>query len=349
MIGARTAVSLLCLARVSACAILWSLFFWPPSADAQVGPANAFGFRWQEAGLRDHPLVGQIWSAGTGGGVDPEALLTRLAAADLVLLGEVHDNSDAHALQGWAIRLLAKHRSGLGVVFEHIRTDQTEALERLDEFDRQARRRATAHDLFRFLDWKSSGWPPEDKMIGLFGAIFDPRLPIYPGSPPRNQVRAVARGDVTALSGEERARLKLDVPLAPSLGDALAAELKASHCGMLPDAAIPGMGTVQRYRDAALADAMLTAAAQHGAAILLAGNGHVRTDRAVPWYLRERAADRRVASVMILEVEDGEIDSSLYIPSDPSGRPTVDFAIFTPRAERPDPCESLRQGPAGKG
>ena len=52
---------------------------------------------------------------------------------------------------------------------------------------------------------------------------------------------------------------------------------------------------------------------------------------------------------MMLEVEDGKIDPAAYVPRDPDGNPAVDFMIFTPRAERPDPCESLRQGAQKKG
>jgi uncharacterized iron-regulated protein len=111
----------------------------------------------------------------------------------------------------------------------------------------------------------------------------------------------------------------------------------------MPESAVPAMIVAQRYRDAAFADVMLTAAKDHGAAILIAGNGHVRTDRAVPWYLRQRAPGKNIIAVMMLEVENGQTDPAAYAPRTPDGTPAVDVIIFTPRAERPDPCEGLRQ------
>ena len=84
-------------------------------------------------------------------------------------------------------------------------------------------------------------------------------------------------------------------------------------------------------------------AERHGSAILIAGNGHVRSDRGVPWHLRRRAPDARIVSVVLVEVEDGRMDPTGYLPRDPEGRPAADLAIFTPRAERGDPCESLRK------
>ncbi|MFM9847534.1 MAG: ChaN family lipoprotein [Hyphomicrobiaceae bacterium] len=312
-------------------------------AGARTPPANAFGFSWQEAGSRDHPLVGRIWSAADGSFLDPASLTATLARADFLLLGEVHDNADAHGLQGWAIGRRVEAQSKFGVVFEHIRTDQQEALAKLDEFDRTARRVATANDLFRFLDWQNGGWPSETKFVGLFNAVFNPRLPIYAANPPRQQVRAVARSEEGALSPQERTRILLDATWDKPLADALYNELKGSHCGAIPESAVPAMSVAQRYRDAAFADVMLTAAKDHGAAILIAGNGHVRTDRAVPWYLRERAPGKNIIAVMMLEVEDGQADPAAYAPRAPDGKPAVDFVIFTPRAERPDPCEALRQ------
>jgi len=323
----------------------------PPSIAQSVSPPPT---AWISPLARDHVLAGKVWSRHRAHLITHEDLIRALMATPLVLLGEVHDNADAHALQGWAVLQIISLRQQMagalpagGLVSEHIRTDQRDALVRFEDFSRTARRPATVHDLFRFLDWKTSGWPSEDIFLPLFQSVLRSRLPIYPANPPREQVRAVARGDSSALSADDRARLELDTPLDAPLADALTVELKASHCGLLPDAAIPSMSSAQRYRDAAFADAMLTAAAAHGAAILVAGNGHVRTDRAVPWYLRQRAPDRTVASVMMLEAEDGQTDPAAYAPRSPDGKPAVDFIMFTPAAQRPDPCESLRQRQKG--
>jgi uncharacterized iron-regulated protein len=127
------------------------------------------------------------------------------------------------------------------------------------------------------------------------------------------------------------------------LADALRRELEEGHCGALPPQALGGMAAAQRYRDAHMADALLGAAQRHGSAILIAGNGHVRADRGVPWHLRQRAPGAQVTAVLLLEVEEGRTDPADYLPRDSDGRPAADFIIFTPRAERPDPCESLRK------
>jgi uncharacterized iron-regulated protein len=103
------------------------------------------------------------------------------------------------------------------------------------------------------------------------------------------------------------------------------------------------MAAAQRYRDAHLADALLSAEARHGSAILIAGNGHVRADRGVPWHIRQRQPGAEVLSVLLVEVEAGKTDPASYLPRDPNGKPAADLLIFTPRAERADPCEKLRK------
>ena len=176
----------------------------------------------------------------------------------------------------------------------------------------------------------------------LFQEVTNLKLPIYAGDVPRDAIMKVAKEGEAALPADERARLKLDLPLGTKLDDASLDEIEDAHCHTMPKEALGGMAYAQRYRDATLADNVLKAADKHGSAILIAGNGHVRTDRGVPWYIHQRAPDKKVVSVMLIEVEDGKNDPEAYVPRDPDGKPAADYIIFTPRAERGDPCEKMR-------
>jgi uncharacterized iron-regulated protein len=261
----------------------------------------------------------------------------------IVLLGEVHDNPDHHQLRAWLIAQKARLRPQWrpAVVFEQIRTDQQPALDRFKTLGRECCRLSTAVDLLRLLEWDKSGWPPAELFQPLFDAVLAGGLPILPGDPPRDRVRAVARGGAEALAVDERTRLGLDIPLPPALAEALDRELKDSHCGALPPQAIGGMALAQRYRDAHLAAALLDAAERHGSAVLIAGNGHVRADRGVPWHIRRKAPQASVLTVLHIEVKEGENEPAAYVPRDPDGKPAADLVIFTPRARRDDPCQAF--------
>jgi uncharacterized iron-regulated protein len=262
----------------------------------------------------------------------------------MLLLGEVHDNPMHHQLRAWLIaqkpgRTFGAKPASEAVVFEQIRADQQAALDRFKALTEAGS--GTTDDLFRLLEWDKSGWPPASNYRPLFEAVLAARLPIFAGNLPNDQVRAVARGG--SIAPEDRARLKLDSQMPAALAEALNRELADSHCGALPPEAMGGLAAAQRYRDAYLADALLSAQQRYGAAILIAGNGHVRSDRGVPWHIRQQAPKSQVTSVVLVEVEEGKTDPEYYVPRDPEGKPAADLVIFTPRAERADPCEAMRK------
>lgn len=328
----------------------------PTNAQAQSHPLCAERLRAAKDAGGDHFGVCQIIDARKAAGDaqletgrDAVAVLAGAAAdADLIVLGEVHDNPAHHALRGAVLERLAKEREAAGrpkpaVVMEHLRTDQQSALDRFTELQRDAEGKGTADALLGFLDWDATGWPPQSMFQPLFRDILSARLAIVPGDAPRDDIRNVARQGIAALDDAMRQRLKLVEPLPKPLADTLAAELKESHCGLMPEAALAPMAIAQRYRDAHLADALVKAADKAGAAALLTGNGHVRADRGVPYYLRKMAANRTLLTVMLVEVEDGKTDASTYVQRGPDGSPVSDLVVLTTRAEREDPCESLRK------
>jgi len=262
----------------------------------------------------------------------------------IVLLGEIHDNPTHHRARAWIVENMAASRRDRppAVVFEQIQADQQAALDQFGQLKGSDGNPPGSDDLFRLLEWEASGWPAALIYKPLFDAVIASRLPFYAGSPPRERARAVAREGESVLSREERTRLRLDDPMTQLQLEALQADLRGSHCGLLPESALAGMSAAQRYRDAYLADALLAAAQKHGSAILIAGNGHVRSDRGVPWYLRLRAPRTRAVSLLLIEVEDGRTDPATYVPRDPDGERAADYLVFTPRGERSDPCAQLR-------
>jgi uncharacterized iron-regulated protein len=276
---------------------------------------------------------------------DPVDLLRSLIrsavrSGALVLLGEVHDNPHHHHVRAHLISLLGARPA---LVFEHLRADQQAELDLFEDLARNGSHLNSAPQFFRIVKWETSGWPDKAIFEPLFKAGLKQRLAILPGDPPRETVRAVARRGLAALEAAEIARLGLDAPLQPAALDALLAELEASHCGLVPKETLGSMADAQRYRDAHLAAALVAAGRKHGAAILMTGNGHVRSDRAVPHHLRQMAPDRTILVVHLAEVPDQPSDPAPLVPRDAQGKPVTDFVLFTPRIVRRDPCIEMRE------
>ncbi len=254
---------------------------------------------------------------------------------DVLVLGEAHDNPHHHKLRTKIVTAKAK-----AIVMEQLRADQEAGVAAFNKFNRQAARPATLDDFKEKVDWATGGWDkyPIDPLLE---AVIATRAPIYAGDPPRDTIRKVAKEGPGALTEADRTRLALDKPLGDKIDAISAEEIEASHCGMLPKAAIPRMALAQRYRDAHIADATLKAVDEHGGAVLLTGNNHALLDRGVPWYIRARAPDKKVVSIVLVEVEDGKTDPAAYVPRDPDGNPAADYLIFTPSITRDDPCKAF--------
>src|SRR5512133_3700789 len=85
---------------------------------------RAPGRSWESKLHRDHPLAGKIWDVRASRFVDEASLVSALAGARTVLLGEVHDNPDHHVLQARLLRALAGAGRTPKVAFEMLSVEQ---------------------------------------------------------------------------------------------------------------------------------------------------------------------------------------------------------------------------------
>jgi uncharacterized iron-regulated protein len=313
---------------------------------------------WRQG--QQHPLVGQVLEgdnpiAVSDGGCTRSpvqqlivAVWDTIRSGGIVLLGEVHDNPEHHAVRGDILRPRLAGPAPAGglrpaALFEHIRTSQQAQLDAFHAEAARSGRPGDAADLLRALEWERSGWPSGSVFRPLFQAALGAGLPILPAGTERERMRRLMRGDRSDATKEELARIGMAERMPAAFVDALGAELEASHCGAVPAAAFGAMSLAQRYADAHMAEALVAAARGHGGAFLLAGNGHVRTDRGVPWYVRQMAPGLKVVAVMLVEVAEGKEHRAAYVPRAPDGTAAADYVLFTPRHDRPDPCEKMRQ------
>lgn len=305
---------------------------------------------WVSPEGREHPLAGKIWSRAKGDLITAQEYGTALALSRFILLGENHDNADHHLLQAWAIRTIAKLRGARLVegapqadlvALEMLSPDQQEALDRFYGRTSKVPRQRTSSDFGRMLGWDKLGWPDYAIYEPIIAAALDAQLVVKPANPSREETRRIAREGLPALAGEEARRLALDVALDGPANDELVREIAESHCNMLPPASLPNMSLVQRLRDARMADALLAVGEWKGA-ILIAGNGHVRADRGVPWYMTRRGIARdSIVSVMHVEVDPDRASPGDYMSR--SDIAAADFVVFTPRQPRPDACEEMKR------
>lgn len=314
-----TSLLALVVAALTACASAPSVAKRP----AAPAPPEA----WLTSLDASSPLVGKAWDGRARALAPRDRAEASLLDARFVLLGEKHDNPDHHRLQAHALGELVAHGRHPAVLFEMIDLDLQPAIDAY-----LARPDATTDGLGAVLEWEKRGWPAWSLYRPVFEIAVAAHLKVVATGLGRDVIRAVVKQGLGALPPGLAARLHLDRPLTPAMEASLDAEIKASHCGLLPDAMVLPMSLAQRVKDALMADLMLAHEAPDGV-VLVAGNGHVRVDRGVPEYLRSSRPGARTVSVSFVEVERGASEPSAYAADQPS-----DFLVFTPRKDDDDPC-----------
>jgi uncharacterized iron-regulated protein len=275
-------------------------------------------------------VPGLLWSVADDRGIKPDELVHRLSRHDVVMLGEMHDNPRHHAIEAELIRALATTRQLQVVALEMLDREQQATLERVwAEGDVDAVLAAT--------DFDARGWGA-DRYRPVVEAMLEAEVdPLAANLSRADAGQVVKDGWTVHFDARQQDELALDDVWNEALASRLTGALRDSHCGMLPEAMIPGMLAAQRARDAVIADRVLTRHAD--GVILVAGGQHVRGDYGVPAYLRARVPDLNIATVLLLEV-DGQRPVSEYLAAWPElgAAPLYDFVWFTTRAEREDPC-----------
>lgn len=292
---------------------------------------------WQVSHNEDQALVGRIWSPQAQSWVTPAQLRAAVGDARFVIIGETHDNADHHRVQAQLLQAVVDAGRRPMVGFEMLDMDQQPAL---DTFLQGHPTDAFA--LGPAVGWDATGWPAWSTYAPIAKIALAHQLPIFAANLPAKTVRAIVMKGYEVLEAGRLAELGLDQPLPMEQSESMREELYKSHCQLLPKADLTGMIHGQRTRNAIMAWRMVNTAGSDGA-VLITGAGHGRIDYGVPFNLRENATGATVVSVALIEVDPAKRKPSDYAESFNVAQLPFDYVLFTPAAERDDPCVALRK------
>jgi len=256
---------------------------------------------WQSSEGLTHAELGHIINLASGQAISPEQLVQRLAGTPRVLVGEKHDNPDHHALQLWLLRALQGQRVQGSLLLEMLQPEQQPLVDKVQG-------QPVPADLPKALAWQD-GWDWQ-----LYGPIvreaLQQRVPLLAANLSPGEMRQAYR-QPASLTGE-RSNV-------PAVKAALLEQVRAGHCGMLPENQLPAMLAVQQQRDRRMAERLLSAPQP---ALLFAGAYHVRKDLGIPLHLADLGASGESKVLLLAEVgeqvEPGEADYVWYTAATPA-------------------------------
>lgn len=291
---------------------------------------------WTSEHHQEHPLVGKLWHPAAGRFESSQTLAAALATTRFVLLGEKHDNADHHRFQAWAVKQMFDRGRRPAAALEMIRSDQEAALA-----DHRAAYPGDAAGLGEALSWQETGWPAWAYYQPIVEPFLAADLPIGPASLSKSTLRQVVREGIGVLGPVRGAALGLEALPEGAMLEEMKAEIVAAHCNQLPSAMIEPMVTASLVKDAVMAEALRGGAdlGRRDGAVLVAGNGHVRLDRGVPWHLTRLSPGSQVLSIGLLEVVEDRLTPAAYGGFFGTADLPFDFVWFSPRASVGDPCE----------
>ena len=274
-----------------------------------------------------HPLLGKIWDMNSRSFIDEAALLARTNTADVLLLGEVHDNPAHHVLQQKLLKARIASGSRPALMMEQLNAENQPALDlALSGSDRgEVQKRVNA--LVRFSNAQD--------YRALLDIAVDNRLPVIAANISNQQLQPVIWGGYAALDAGELKRLAVEQVWNERRQAYLATHMGGAHCGQLRDELRAGLSRSQRLKDAMMVDSAVASISRGVVGIV--GSSHARRDIGLPLYFAARDPDARILSVAFVETSPGNTDPAAYADS-ATGEAPFDVLWFTPGVERADPC-----------
>ncbi len=246
----------------------------------------------------------------------------------VVLLGEVHDNEAQHALRAEALRRVVEAGARPAIAFEQFDRERQADLDRARSEPLPAGADRIDYMIAQAKGASSWNWKLYRPYLRI---ALEHDLPIVAANLSRaDAMRVGQQGFGAQFDSAAQSALGLNQLPETFLREHRNA-VDIGHCKLMPAAMLPALAQAQIARDATLAQSIRPHVAR--GVVLLAGNGHVRNDTGVPFFLT--AAERaRTTTIGLLESsEDNQRKSAMQF----------DVTIVTPPQRREDPCAALRK------
>ena len=270
-------------------------------------------------------------AAGNGPTAVARFVAARARDAEVVYLGESHDNPHHHLDQARVLEAMLADGARPAVAFEMLSQDQQPTV------DEAMAPGADPAVLPERLKWRERGWPDFTLYRPLFDLARRYSLSIVALDLEPPTVRRIAKGGLGALPAGERSRFVSRLQPDADQERRLARDIDVAHCGLLPASAVPFMVDAWHARNVTMARRIVQALERAPQVVVpqvvvIVGRGH-QASGGLPDQVATLRPDTRQLVVDLVERGSDET------PTITQGR----IVWPGPAVERADPCAALRK------
>lgn len=243
------------------------------SACSSVGPlANTTA---ASASTQDVRQLGEIVDLRSGQRLSADQLLTQLAAAPRIIIGEQHDQLSHHQIEQWLVQQLQSQRPQGSVLLEMLNPDQQARVDKVKPWlqtDPVVRPEHVAELLAWQPSWK---WEQYGELVMT---VMRAPYPVWSANLDRSEIKQLFV-DQPAVQGKH-SNLANDGKVHDKLKDII----RVMHDNQIDAPRLAAMLSVQQQRDRRMAERLLAAPVP---AVLIAGAYHAHKDMGVPLHVQD--------------------------------------------------------------
>lgn len=302
----------------------------------------------------DHPLDQKILDTTDGKYISESETNNLIASADVVYLGEVHDNPWHHQIQLDVIRTLVASGRKPAVGMEMFSNSQTSHLMAFaDGFVRPDNAGNVSNKKQRQLR-KQLGWGKErDQEWAAYYPLMqqagESGLPLFGIDLPAGIRRRITRVGLENLSPVEQRLITRTGFDNSTYQQVMYEEFTRGHCGWNDPALLQKLYQTWIARNDAMATAIsdMLSTTENRPVIIIVGNGHTRHNMGVYERVLSLEPGVRQINIGLTPVQQQKHAFEDYIErvrvDDDGPRPAHELIWFTPSVDKEDPCIKYRE------
>ncbi len=259
---------------------------------------------------REDPLIGKIYSQ-AGLELSRAEVYSQAVKADVIYLGESHENKDQHQIQLDLLAHLVEKKQNLAIGLEFFYQSQTSLLMsyvqgRPKRKDGKVKKtpdpKKAIQNLRERLGWAKVDDETWEKYFAFIAFAKKHNLKVFGADLPRSLNYRISRNGKEGLTGLEQAQAPLGRKPSAAYETLMKERFTASHCGWSEEKLLARLYETWRARNEAMAISIAAMKTKTSKVVMIVGNGHVENNLGLVSQLKAKEPQWKQLNLGLTEI-----------------------------------------------